>query len=137
VRRYYCCTGPCFRQGLLEFFAQCLPSLHRAAGPRGAPGLLRGRLALQDRDDLPDGGSEHFAKTVRTLKALKPSILVECLTPDFRGDMQAVRHLARRVGQGWVCSTKITLLLARVFTQAHAHTRSYTRTLTCTYTRTL
>ena len=51
----------------------------------------------QDRGDLPDGGSEHFAKTVRTMKHLKPSILVECLTPDFRGDMQAVKHLARCV----------------------------------------
>lgn len=52
-------------------------------------------LTSVDRDDMPDGGSEHFAKTVRTLKTLKPSILVECLTPDFRGDLPAVRHLAR------------------------------------------
>lgn len=52
-------------------------------------------LTSVDRDDLPDGGAEHFAQTVRTLKALKPSILVECLTPDFRGDLAAVRHLAR------------------------------------------
>jgi hypothetical protein len=51
-------------------------------------------LTSVDRDDLPDGGAEHFAKTVRTLKALKPSILIECLTPDFRGDTQAARHLA-------------------------------------------
>jgi lipoic acid synthetase len=52
-------------------------------------------LTSVDRDDIPDGGSEHFAKTVRTLKQLKPDILVECLTPDFRGDLDAVRHLAR------------------------------------------
>ncbi|PNH01054.1 Lipoyl synthase, chloroplastic, partial [Tetrabaena socialis] len=52
-------------------------------------------LTSVDRDDMPDGGAEHFAKTVRTLKQLKPSILVECLTPDFRGDLDAVRHLAR------------------------------------------
>ena len=32
---------------------------------------------------------------MRTLKALKPGILVECLTPDFRGDLAAVAHLAR------------------------------------------
>ena len=32
---------------------------------------------------------------MRTLKALKPSILIECLTPDFRGDLDAARHLAR------------------------------------------
>ena len=52
-------------------------------------------LTSVDRDDMLDGGAEHFAKTVRTLKELKPSILVECLTPDFRGDEDAVRHLAR------------------------------------------
>ena len=37
-----------------------------------------------DRDDMPDGGADHFARTVKTLKQLKPDILVECLTPDFR-----------------------------------------------------
>ena len=51
-------------------------------------------LTSVDRDDVPDGGAEHFAKTVRTLKALKPDILAECLTPDFRGDGDAVTHLA-------------------------------------------
>ncbi|KAG2452879.1 hypothetical protein HYH02_002223 [Chlamydomonas schloesseri] len=52
-------------------------------------------LTSVDRDDMPDGGSEHFAATVRTLKQLRPGILVECLTPDFKGDLDAVRHLAR------------------------------------------
>lgn len=47
-------------------------------------------LTSVDRDDLLDGGSEHFARTVRTLKELKPEILVECLTSDFRGDLSAV-----------------------------------------------
>ena len=51
-------------------------------------------LTSVDRDDIPDGGAEHFARTVRTLKALKPEILAECLTPDFQGDEGAVTHLA-------------------------------------------
>uniref|UniRef100_A0A0D9V674 Lipoyl synthase, chloroplastic n=1 Tax=Leersia perrieri TaxID=77586 RepID=A0A0D9V674_9ORYZ len=46
-------------------------------------------LTSVDRDDLPDGGSSHFAQT-----ELKPGILVECLTSDFRGDLQAVSALA-------------------------------------------
>ena len=50
-------------------------------------------LTSVDRDDI-DGGAEHFARTVRTLKALKPEILAECLTPDFQGDEGAVKHLA-------------------------------------------
>lgn len=41
-------------------------------------------LTSVDRDDLVDEGSEHFAKTVRAIKELKPEVLVECLTPDFR-----------------------------------------------------
>ncbi|KAI5055690.1 hypothetical protein GOP47_0029211 [Adiantum capillus-veneris] len=47
-------------------------------------------LTSVDRDDLLDGGSGHFARTVRTLKEMKPEILVECLTSDFRGDLVAV-----------------------------------------------
>ncbi|KAJ6433414.1 hypothetical protein OIU84_017164 [Salix udensis] len=46
-----------------------------------------------DRDDLPDGGSGHFAQTVRAMKELKPEIMVECLTSDFRGDLKAVDTL--------------------------------------------
>jgi lipoyl synthase len=52
-------------------------------------------LTSVDRDDVPDGGSEHFARTVRLIKARKPGMLVECLTPDFRGDLDAVLHLAQ------------------------------------------
>lgn len=51
-------------------------------------------LTSVDRDDLEDGGAGHFAETVRGLKARNADILVECLTPDFRGDLGAVRLLA-------------------------------------------
>jgi lipoic acid synthetase len=43
-----------------------------------------------DRDDLPDGGAGHFAEAIRRLKGV-PALLVEVLTPDFRGDPEAVR----------------------------------------------
>lgn len=43
-----------------------------------------------DRDDLPDQGSGHFARTVRTVKKLDPELIVEILTPDFRGDHSCV-----------------------------------------------
>jgi lipoic acid synthetase len=36
-----------------------------------------------DRDDLADGGAEHFAQTIRALRARCPSTTVEILTPDF------------------------------------------------------
>jgi lipoic acid synthetase len=47
-----------------------------------------------DRDDLPDGGAGHFADAIRRLKEL-PRLLVEVLTPDFRGDVEAVRTVGR------------------------------------------
>ncbi|KAK3100795.1 hypothetical protein FSP39_025423 [Pinctada imbricata] len=47
-------------------------------------------LTSVDRDDLADGGASHFAQTVREIKKSNDSILVECLTPDFRGDMKCV-----------------------------------------------
>jgi lipoic acid synthetase len=43
-----------------------------------------------DRDDLPDGGAGHFAEAIRRLKEI-PNLLVEVLTPDFRGDPASVR----------------------------------------------
>lgn len=51
-------------------------------------------LTSVDRDDLQDGGSSHFAQTVHEIKRLKPEMLVECLTPDFRGDLEAVTRVA-------------------------------------------
>ena len=38
-----------------------------------------------DRDDIPDGGAGHFAEVVRRAKAIRSSLLLECLTPDFNG----------------------------------------------------
>ena len=41
-----------------------------------------------DRDDLRDGGAEHFAKCIKQAKAKSPSLQVEVLVPDFRGRME-------------------------------------------------
>jgi len=41
-------------------------------------------LTSVNRDDLEDEGSSHFASTVREIKSLPTSVLVETLTPDFR-----------------------------------------------------
>jgi len=44
-------------------------------------------LTSVDRDDdLADGGSEHFAETIREIQRRDPEILVETLIPDFQGD---------------------------------------------------
>ena len=49
-----------------------------------------------DRDDLPDGGSSHFAAVVETLRQNVPSVRIELLVPDFRGCLPlAVETLSR------------------------------------------
>ncbi len=35
------------------------------------------------RDDLPDGGAEHFRQTIEAVRQLSPGIVIEVLTPDF------------------------------------------------------
>jgi lipoic acid synthetase len=46
-----------------------------------------------NRDDLPDGGSHHFAETVREVRRALPEARVEVLTPDFCGDLDAVARV--------------------------------------------
>ncbi|KAL4759833.1 lipoate synthase [Aspergillus foveolatus] len=52
-------------------------------------------LTSVDRDDLADGGARHFAETVIKIKQKAPSILVECLTGDYAGDLEMVGVVAR------------------------------------------
>ncbi|MFB1012002.1 MAG: lipoyl synthase [Thiopseudomonas sp.] len=40
-----------------------------------------------DRDDLRDGGAQHFADCIREIRALSPNIQIETLVPDYRGRM--------------------------------------------------
>jgi len=47
-----------------------------------------------DRDDLRDGGAQHFVDCIRQTRELSPSIVVEILTPDFRGKGRMERALA-------------------------------------------
>lgn len=37
------------------------------------------------RDDVPDGGADHFAQTIEAIRAVDPKIVIEVLTPDFNG----------------------------------------------------
>ena len=50
-------------------------------------------LTSVDRDDLADGGSAHFAETIRAIKRRDADVLVETLIPDFQGDPDAVDRI--------------------------------------------
>ena len=46
-----------------------------------------------DRDDLRDGGAQHFVDCIREARALSPELKIEILTPDFRGKGRMDRAL--------------------------------------------
>ncbi|KAJ6621241.1 hypothetical protein B0H10DRAFT_2019387 [Mycena sp. CBHHK59/15] len=52
-------------------------------------------LTNVNRDDLADGGSRHFAETIRKIKQKAPQILVEALTGDFDGSLPDVSIVAQ------------------------------------------
>jgi len=77
------------------------PGLLDPEEPRNV-GLVVKELGLEhivvtsvDRDDLLDGGSAHFAKTVFWIKLFNPGIRVEVLIPDFKGDHKALETVVQ------------------------------------------
>ena len=58
-------------------------------------GLKYAVFTSPTRDDLPDGGASHFARTVTELKRLNPGIKTEPLIPDFKGDPEALETVLR------------------------------------------
>lgn len=82
------CTRSC------GFCAVDGPRRPRPLDPEEADRVARAAAAMDirhivitsvDRDDLPDGGSRHFAGVVQRVRELSPRSRVEVLTPDFRG----------------------------------------------------
>jgi len=56
-------------------------------------GLRHVVITSVDRDDLADGGAAHFAATARAIKARVPDCAVEVLTPDFKGNLEALAQV--------------------------------------------
>ncbi len=46
-----------------------------------------------NRDDLPDQGAGHFARTIRSIRENDKKLIVEILTPDFRGNEECIELL--------------------------------------------
>ena len=47
-------------------------------------------LTSVTRDDLHDGGAEHWVETIRAIRSLNPLVTIECLIPDFQGNESAL-----------------------------------------------
>jgi len=63
----------------------------RVAEAAASMGLRHVVMTSVTRDDLPDGGAGHFAATVREIRLRLPEASIEVLTPDFKGDLEALR----------------------------------------------
>ena len=50
-------------------------------------------LTSVDRDDLPDQGASHFARTIEAIAERDRSVLVEVLIPDFQGEPELIREI--------------------------------------------
>ena len=48
-----------------------------------------------DRDDLRDGGAQHFVDCIRETRALSPEIKIEVLVPDFRGRLETAVEILK------------------------------------------
>jgi lipoic acid synthetase len=105
----------CFARGSATFMIlgdTCTRSCGFCAVPRGRPaaldpdepenvarmaeamGLRYVVITSVNRDELPDGGAAHWAATVTAVRRRLPAARVEVLTPDFCGDLAAVRTVA-------------------------------------------
>ena len=51
-------------------------------------------LTSVDRDDLDDGGAQHYANCIQAIKKINPNTAVEALTPDFSGNQKDVAIVA-------------------------------------------
>ncbi|MEA3368540.1 MAG: lipoyl synthase, partial [Planctomycetota bacterium] len=106
----------CFARGTATFMIlgrSCTRSCRFCAVPFGPPGPPRPdepeavaeasvRLVLRHvvvtsvtRDDLSDGGADHFARTVRAIRRRLPETRVEVLVPDFQGRAADVATVCR------------------------------------------
>ena len=103
--------GECFSQGTATFLIlgdRCTRNCRFCAvahGPIGSPDIEEPRRVAEavrnmglrfvvvtsvTRDDLFDGGSGHFAQTIREIRRLVPKARIEVLVPDFQGSDRAV-----------------------------------------------
>lgn len=53
-------------------------------------GLKHVVITSVTRDDLPDGGAEAFAETIRAVRSVNPGVVIEVLTPDFVENLDTV-----------------------------------------------
>jgi lipoic acid synthetase len=105
--------GECFGRGTATFMilgATCTRMCRFCAVSKGAPegvdqgepervaqavealGITHAVITSVTRDDLSDGGSEQFVKTIDRVRKRCPGVTVEVLVPDFQGSLSALQR---------------------------------------------
>jgi lipoyl synthase len=74
-------------------FALELDEPARVAEATHRMGLKHVVITAVARDDLPDGGAEHFRQTIESVRALNPATIIEVLTPDFNDSDDAIEQV--------------------------------------------
>lgn len=108
--------GECFARGTATFMIMgrhCTRNCAFCAVDKGLPGPLEvdepGRIAAAveslgirhavitsvTRDDLPDGGADHFAACIKAVRSRVPGVIVEVLTPDFGGRVESIDRVTK------------------------------------------
>lgn len=112
--------GECFSQNVATFMILgtiCTRGCTFCAVSRGVPlsvnphepiniantvkhlGLRHVVITSSTRDDLSDGGAEHFCKTVDAIKTMDSSIIVELLIPDMQENLMALEKISHSGAQ--------------------------------------
>ena len=98
----------------------------RAAEAIEAMGLQHAVLTSVNRDDLPDGGAEVFARTITAIRDRLPECDVEVLVPDFKGDEGALDIVLGAKPDVLNHNTETVLRLQRDIRTAANYARSLT-----------
>ncbi len=82
------CTRSCQFCNVATGKGEALDSLEpfKVAQSINIMGVKHAVVTSVDRDDLEDGGSEHWAKTVESIREFNPTTTLETLIPDFQGN---------------------------------------------------
>lgn len=79
------CNISCGRPESLDF-----EEPKRVANAVKSLGLKYSVITSVTRDDLPDGGAEHFANCIYEIRKISPDTKIEILTPDFKGNKNSL-----------------------------------------------
>jgi lipoic acid synthetase len=82
------CSVPAGRPEAYDAIADEPEQVAEAAAELGLQYVVVTAVA---RDDLADGGADHFARTIRAIRDRLPATRVEVLTPDFGGSLESLR----------------------------------------------